>query len=61
MLDDTFSNHNRGMKFFSLPERPEKLWDPPSLLLKEVMESFSFGIKRPERDPKHPPQSFRGE
>jgi len=50
------SNHSRGKKFVSSPERPDWFWSPSSLLW-NVYVGFCQAIKRPGREVNHPPPS----
>jgi hypothetical protein len=44
-LDDRGSIPDRGRRFFLYPLRPDRLWDPPSLLYNGYRGSFSRGVK----------------
>jgi hypothetical protein len=46
------SNPDTGWEFFSLPPRPDRLWNPPSLL-SNVYYGFFPGVKRPGREADH--------
>jgi hypothetical protein len=35
------------------PQRPDRLWGPPSLLSKRYWRLFPRGVKRPEHEPDH--------
>jgi hypothetical protein len=50
------SNRSRSLEFFSSPPRPERLWDPPSLLSDGYLRSFP-GVKRPVREADYSPPS----
>jgi hypothetical protein len=60
MLDDTFSNPNRGMKIFYSGTSREALGSIHSAT-EVLLVSFWFEIKLPEGDPNHPLPSCRGE
>jgi len=43
MLDDHDSISGSSSSFFSVPSRPDWLWDPPSLLTNGYQELFPVG------------------
>jgi len=43
------SSAGRGWEFFFSPPRPDRLWDPPSLLFNCTRALF-LGVKRPGRE-----------
>jgi hypothetical protein len=46
----------RDKVFFSIPQRPDWLRGPPSLLLQWLPRTTSQGVKRAGRDADHSPQ-----
>jgi hypothetical protein len=44
-------------RFFSSPQRPDRLWGPPSLVFSGYWESFPLDIRRQGRKPGHSPPS----
>jgi hypothetical protein len=51
-LDGRGSIPGRGKRFFCTPQRPDRLWGPPSLI-SNVYLGFSLGVKRPGREVHH--------
>jgi hypothetical protein len=51
----SYGLHCRGVisgidKFFSSPQRPDSVWDLPSLLFNDYKGTLLLGVKRPGRD-----------
>jgi hypothetical protein len=46
-LDDRGSIPCRGWEFYSSPPRPDRPWDPPSLLSNKTPGALSLVLKRP--------------
>jgi hypothetical protein len=46
-----------GARFFSSPQRPDRLWGPPRLLPSGYRGTLSPGTKRPGREADHSPPS----
>jgi hypothetical protein len=44
-----------GLRIFSSPRRPDRLWGPPKLLPSEYRRLFHPGVKRPGREADHSP------
>jgi hypothetical protein len=51
------SSPGRGWEFFSSPPRPDRLWDPPSLLSNVYQGALSLGVKRLGREADQLPPS----
>jgi hypothetical protein len=47
----------RGMRFFSTPQRPDRLWSPPSLLSNGYLRLLLRRVKRLGRKADHSPPS----
>jgi hypothetical protein len=47
----------RGKRFFSTPQRPNRLWSISSLLTQWIPGAVSLGVNRPEREADHLPAS----
>lgn len=48
---------SRGKGFTSLPNRPNRLWGPPSCLFHEYRWLPAWGVRRPGREADHSPAS----
>jgi hypothetical protein len=44
-----------GLKIFTSPHRPDRLWDPPNLVSIVYLEALSPGLKRQGREADHSP------
>jgi hypothetical protein len=52
-LDDRGSIFSRGKRFFSIPQFPDRLSDPPRFLYISYTEAFSMRVKLPKNETDH--------